>query len=497
MPSVPSRPDTEPWWKRCVAYQIYPRSFCDTDGDGVGDLEGIRRHLDHLSWLGVDAIWLSPFFRSPMRDYGYDVADYCDVDPVFGDLAAFDALVTDAHERGLRVVIDWVPNHTSEDHPWFVESRSSRHNPKRDWYVWRDARPDGAVPNNWTEALTLGPAWTLDERTGQYYLHNFLPVAARPELGEPRGRRGDARDTALLAGPRRGRLPHGRRQPHRQGPGSTRRGGGSRRTAARRAQRPGRDQGAAPRHPRRPRLVPRRPHGDRRGDAARRSTRSSITSGRTASTSPSTSRRCSDRGMPPRGAAASRRPNAPTTRGRLADLGAVQPRPTPAPVPVRRVRGGGTRRRGPRAHAAGHVFMYAGEELGLADAEIPPERRRDPGGRDGTRAPIPWDATPNHGWASSDPWLPWPPEADVAQRGGASAPTRCRRCTSTATCSPCGARRPRCASERWSCWSTPTRSSPTNGETDGSRVRVAVNFADAGVKLAGWSGADRVVVDRS
>src|SRR4051812_32614729 len=163
MSSVPTGPDAQPWWKRCVAYQIYPRSFCDTDGDGIGDLEGIRRHLDHLSWLGVDALWLSPFFRSPMRDYGYDVADYCDVDPIFGDLAAFDALVADAHQRGLRVVIDWVPNHTSDDHPWFVESRSSRDNAKRDWYVWRDARADGALPNNWTEALTLGPAWTLDD----------------------------------------------------------------------------------------------------------------------------------------------------------------------------------------------------------------------------------------------------------------------------------------------------------------------------------------------
>ena len=124
-----------PWWKPAVAYQIYPRSFCDTGGDGVGDLEGIRRHLDHLVTLGVDAIWLSPFFRSPMADYGYDVADYCDVDPLFGDLDAFDALLADAHGRGLRMIIDWVPNHTSIEHPWFVESRSSTDDPKRDWYV--------------------------------------------------------------------------------------------------------------------------------------------------------------------------------------------------------------------------------------------------------------------------------------------------------------------------------------------------------------------------
>src|SRR5688572_3771940 len=132
-----------PWWKSAVVYQIYPRSFCDTDGDGVGDLEGIRRHLDHVRDLGAGAIWISPFFTSPMKDYGYDVADYCDVDPLFGDLADFDRLVADAHAKGLKVMIDWVPNHTSDLHPWFVESRSSRTNPKADWYWWRDGSPDG------------------------------------------------------------------------------------------------------------------------------------------------------------------------------------------------------------------------------------------------------------------------------------------------------------------------------------------------------------------
>src|SRR5688572_28382109 len=117
---------TSPWWRSAVVYQIYPRSFCDTDGDGVGDLEGIRRHLDHIGELGADAIWISPFFRSPMADYGYDVSDYCDVDALFGDLSDFDTLLAEAHERGIRVLIDWVPNHTSNEHPWFVESRSSR-----------------------------------------------------------------------------------------------------------------------------------------------------------------------------------------------------------------------------------------------------------------------------------------------------------------------------------------------------------------------------------
>src|SRR5512138_3952138 len=137
------------WWQRGVVYQIYPRSFQDSNGDGVGDLRGIRQRLDYLEWLGADAVWLSPIFRSPMADFGYDVADYCDVDPIFGTLADFDALVADAHARGLRVIVDFVPNHTSDRHPWFVESRASRDNPKRDWYIWRDGKGDGSAPNNW------------------------------------------------------------------------------------------------------------------------------------------------------------------------------------------------------------------------------------------------------------------------------------------------------------------------------------------------------------
>ena len=169
-----------PWWQNAVVYQIYPRSFLDASGDGVGDLAGIIERLDYLAWLGVDAIWLSPFFRSPMKDYGYDVADYCDVDPIFGNLQKFDALLAAAHERGLRVMIDWVPAHTSSEHPWFLEARSSRENPKRNWYVWKDPGPEGELPNNWVAAFTHGPTWTLDEATGQLYLHSFL--AEQPDL---------------------------------------------------------------------------------------------------------------------------------------------------------------------------------------------------------------------------------------------------------------------------------------------------------------------------
>jgi len=161
------------WWRGAVVYQIYPRSFCDSNGDGVGDLKGVIEKLDYVASLGVDAIWLSPFFRSPMKDYGYDVSDYRDVDPLFGTLGDADALIARAHALGLKVIIDQVWSHTSDQHPWFSESRDSRDNPKADWYVWADAKPDGSPPNNW-QAMFGGASWTWDARRRQYYLHNFL-----------------------------------------------------------------------------------------------------------------------------------------------------------------------------------------------------------------------------------------------------------------------------------------------------------------------------------
>ncbi len=164
---------TRPWWQSAVIYQIYPRSFADSDGDGVGDLAGIVARLDYLVDLGIDALWISPIFPSPMADFGYDVANYRGIDPRFGTLADFDALLAEAHRRGLRVLLDLVPNHTSDQHPWFVDSRSSRDSPKRDWYLWRDAAPDGGLPNNWISDFG-GPAWEWDEATGQYYCHAFL-----------------------------------------------------------------------------------------------------------------------------------------------------------------------------------------------------------------------------------------------------------------------------------------------------------------------------------
>ena len=161
------------WWKHGVIYQVYPRSFLDTDGDGVGDLEGITRRLDYLAWLGVDAIWISPIYPSPMADFGYDIAEYCGIDPVFGNFEDFARLLVEAHRREVKVILDLVPNHTSDHHPWFIESSRSRSNPKRDWYIWRDGQPGGAPPNNWMSNFG-GSAWTWDNTTGQYYYHAFL-----------------------------------------------------------------------------------------------------------------------------------------------------------------------------------------------------------------------------------------------------------------------------------------------------------------------------------
>ncbi len=170
--------DTD-WWRGAVIYQIYPRSFQDSNGDGIGDLLGIVQRLPYIASLGVDAIWISPFFTSPMKDFGYDVSDYCDVDPMFGSLADFDALIDTAHQLGVRVMIDLVLSHTSDQHPWFAESRSSRDSAKSDWYVWADPKPDGTPPNNWL-SIFGGPAWQWDARREQYYLHNFL--TSQPDL---------------------------------------------------------------------------------------------------------------------------------------------------------------------------------------------------------------------------------------------------------------------------------------------------------------------------
>lgn len=407
-----------PWWATAVAYQIYPRSFCDTTGSGIGDLEGIRRHLDHVVDLGVDALWLSPFFPSPMADAGYDVADYCDVDPLFGDLGTFDRLLDDAHRRGLKVIIDWVPNHTSIAHPWFDESRASVDSPKRDWYVWRDPAPGGGPPNNWVESLTYGPAWTLDEATGQYYLHCFLPEQpdlnwANPDVVEAmhstlrfwldRGVDGFRMDVVHLIGkdptlpdepPGTEGLPHiilnDRPEAHELLRGIRR-------------------------------LLDSY-DGDRMaiGEVYLLDTERVVTYFGT-SDAPEL-HLCFN--FPPMHApwdAASWR-QALATTATTHDARAAWPSWVLSnhDVPRHRTRyATGDERRDDRICRAaatmlltlrGTPFLYAGEELGLADAVVAPERRVDPGGRDGCRAPVPWTAEPPHGWTDTAPWLPWPPD---------------------------------------------------------------------------------------
>jgi alpha-glucosidase len=175
---------TDDWWRGAVLYQIYPRSFMDASGDGIGDLAGIGARLDHVKSLGVEGVWLSPVFRSPMRDFGYDVSDYRDIDPMFGTLADFDALVKAAHDRDLKVIVDQVYAHCSSNHAWFAASRMDRDNPHADWFVWADPKPDGAPPNNW-QAWFGGPAWTWEPRRRQYYLHNFLPTQPQFNFHNP------------------------------------------------------------------------------------------------------------------------------------------------------------------------------------------------------------------------------------------------------------------------------------------------------------------------
>ncbi|HKY13321.1 MAG TPA: alpha-amylase family glycosyl hydrolase [Microthrixaceae bacterium] len=405
-------PEDTPWWRSAVIYQIYPRSFCDSNGDGVGDLEGIRAHLDHLEWLGVDAIWLSPFFRSPMADYGYDVSDYCDVDPLFGDLAAFDRLLADAHERGLRVIIDWVPNHTSDQHPWFVESRSSTDSPRRGWYVWRDPPTDGSLPNNWTESLTMGPAWTLDEATGQYYLHNFLPSQPDLDWHHPavveamhgtlrfwldRGVDGFRMDVVNLIGkdpalPSEPEdlvgLPHvvlnDRPETHA--------------------------------HLREIRRLLDGYPGDRVsiGEVMLLEIEQIV-----GHLGDQDELHLAFNFPPMFGPWDAARWRATIARTELAHLAAHAP-PTWVlsnhDQPRHRTRFGGDERTARSAAVLlatlrGTVFLYAGEELGLEDAIVEGDDIRDPGGRDGCRAPIPWTPDDTHGWAG-DPWLPWPPRPE-------------------------------------------------------------------------------------
>ena len=413
MTSQPADGSTFPWWKRAVVYQVYPRSFADADGDGIGDLEGIRQHLDHVAGLGVDTIWLSPFFPSPMADFGYDISDYCDVDPLFGTMDDFDRLLAEAHATGLRVLLDFVPNHTSHRHPWFEESRSDREHPRRDWYVWRDPSPDGGPPNNWVASFTNAPAWTFDEQTGQYYLHLFLPE--QPDLNWANPAVVDAMHDALRFWLDRGvdgfrvdvvhligkdpdladdpeeflPIPHvalnNRPETHPLLRGLRR-------------------------------LLDSYP-GDRMmvGEVYLLDTQM------VASYYGDGDELHLSFNFPPLYTpwdADRWRKQIEITSAELDPIGAW-------PTWVlsnhdnqrHRTRYGGGEARA-RAAAVlllglrGTPVLYAGEELGLDDADVPPARVADPGGRDGCRAPLPWTGEPDHGWGTPDPWLPWPPDAD-------------------------------------------------------------------------------------
>lgn len=401
-----------PWWKTGVVYQIYPRSFADGNGDGMGDLRGIIQHVDHLVDLGVDAVWMSPFYRSPMHDMGYDVSDHCAVDPRFGTLEDFDELVAALHQAGIRLIVDFVPNHVSSEHPWFLEAVADPSSPKRDWFIWADPAPDGGPPNNWTASFTNESAWELDERSGQYYLHFFLPEQpdvnwANPALEEAqhdvlrfwldRGVDGFRIDVINAIG----KDPDPRDVPERIA---------------------GLPQVVLTHHDTVFPLIRRirqtiDPDGDRFvvGEVV------------TGDLEVQARYACEGQGIhvsvnfasvwAPWDADAWRL-LVQGTEDVYTHGGTTWPSYVLSNHDNQRVRtryGGGEA----RARAAaillltlrGTPFLYQGEELGLEDAVIPAGQEIDPGGRDGCRAPIPWTRGGTHGWGL-DHWLPFPPDAD-------------------------------------------------------------------------------------
>ena len=421
------------WWDGAVVYQVYPRSFADHDGDGLGDLRGVLDHVDHIARLGVDAVWLSPFYPSPMADMGYDVADHCDVDPRFGTLADIDAVIAAAHDRGLRVIVDIVPNHTSDQHPWFLASRRSRDDEHRGWYIWADSAPDGGPPNNWRANFTgdtewvrdddgqlvlrrgLGEvaapassAWTWDDATGQWYLHTFLPEQPDLEWRHPaveaaqhdvlrfwldRGVDGFRVDAIVTLGkpeglpdvpPELAALPEAGLTDH-----------DFTRDKIRRMQRV-----LAERGPGHMML------GEVAGDdvaAVRAFVGPELFD--LAFVWPALRERWDPDGWRTHVDAAEHHHGDGTEPAwvlsnhdlpRHADRYGSEARARAAAVLLLTLRGA--------------AVIYAGEELGLVDADIDPAQRIDPGGRDGCRAPIPWTAAPGHGWGP-EPWLPFPRNA--------------------------------------------------------------------------------------
>ncbi|HTC83899.1 MAG TPA: alpha-amylase family glycosyl hydrolase, partial [Rhizomicrobium sp.] len=431
-PTSPVLPGA-PWWRGAVIYQIYPRSFCDSNGDGIGDLAGIIGRLDYVASLGVDAIWLSPFFASPMTDFGYDISDYRAVDPMFGTLADFDRLIVRAHDLGLKVVIDQVYAHTSDAHSWFQESRASRDNEKHDWYVWADPAPDGTPPNNWLSVF-YGSCWTWDGRRGQYYMHNFLP--SQPQLNGHH----PAVQEALLDAARfwLGRGADGFRLDAvnfaMHDPALT-------------DNPPVRDASIVPKRPfdfqhhlhnqSQPEIVPflERLAGVMHSFGPDRFTvaevggehalaeMKSFTAGNTRlNTSYGFDFLYADRLSPD------------LIRSALAQWSGADGEGWPSwafsnhDAPRVVTRWGGEKADDDLAKCLlallmslrGNVFLYQGEELGLPQAKIPFERLRDPEaianwpltlGRDGARTPMPWSAgLPHAGFSNVEPWLPIPEE---------------------------------------------------------------------------------------
>jgi alpha-glucosidase len=410
----PLAPPGPPWWRNAVVYQIYPRSFAESgpiEGRrGVGNIRGIIERLDHLRWLGVDALWLSPIYRSPMADFGYDVSDHCDVDPLFGTLADVDELIAEAHARDMRIMLDWVPNHTSDQHPWFQESRCDRTNPKADWYVWRDE-----PGNNWLAAFPKGErAWSWDELRSQYHLRCFLREQPDLDWDVPaveaamldtlrfwldRGVDGFRMDVIHLIA----------KDLDRDDPPEAVARGHDHVTYN--------DVPAV--HPRLRRI---RSLLD--GYAGER-----VSVGEVYLLDEAKMAEYYGAGDELHLSFNFRflwAPFDPTELRRriTTTLATLAPRnawPTWVlsnhDVPRHRSRYGGDEAVARMAAVLlltlpGTPFVYQGDELGLLDADVPPDRVVDPGGRDGCRAPIPWTATPDHGWGA-DPWLPLPPESDV------------------------------------------------------------------------------------
>ncbi|HEY2667116.1 MAG TPA: alpha-amylase family glycosyl hydrolase [Actinomycetota bacterium] len=475
-----------PWWQTSVIYQIYPRSFADANGDGVGDLEGIRQRLEYLEWLGVDAFWLSPIYRSPMADGGYDVSDHCDVDPVFGDLAVADRLVADSHGRGLRCLLDWVPNHTSDQHPWFLDSRASRHSAKRNWYLWRDGR-DGRPPNNWL-ATFGGLAWTCDVRTNQWYLHLFLPE--QPDLNWAnaevegamhdvlrfwldRGVDGFRADVVHLIGKDQ-TLPD---QPE---------------ALARECLVGVYDNPSTHELLRRIRKVLDSYPGERAmvgevnlgsavllapyygaGDELHMVFNFSLL-------------RCAWRAEW----------WAELVLASEEAFGAIGAWPvwvlSNHDNPRHRTRYGGSEARARVAALVlltlrGTPFLYAGEELGLEDAVVPAAHQVDVGGRDGCRAPIPWAPGPGHGWPGKHPWLPWPPEPETRnvsslQADPASILHLYRRLLAARRASPA------LHAGEWQLLDAPSEVLAYDRRWEDDRRRVAAHFGDGTVADLGWGG---------